>query len=144
MTIRVASALIFQPQSGRALFTLRPDNVIRPSVWELPGGKAEPGETERDCLVREIREELGVPIEVGELVSVARFWWDEAVLLMLYHCRLVSGIPQPLASQEIRWMDVKYVRQYMPSLPAYYSWYPDIHNFITNTQQAFLKESTDA
>jgi 8-oxo-dGTP diphosphatase len=75
--------------------------------WELAGGKVEPGESEHDALVREIREELGVGITVG-----ARLGGDWALMpgyvLRVYRADIVAGepVPQPLEDHdEIRWLE---------------------------------------
>jgi 8-oxo-dGTP diphosphatase len=54
-------------------------------LWEFPGGKREPGETFEQCLVREIREELGVEISVGKLFeSVTHAYPEKTVHLGFY------------------------------------------------------------
>ena len=62
--VRVAAALIWK---GDEFFICRrPANKARALMWEFPGGKAEPGETLSDALVRECAEELGATVEVKE------------------------------------------------------------------------------
>ena len=60
--VRVAAALVW---NGDEFFICRrPANKARALMWEFPGGKAEPGETLGDALVRECAEELGATVEV--------------------------------------------------------------------------------
>ena len=65
MSIVVAAAI---ERDGRYLAARRTRPTDVAGLWEFPGGKVEPGETEEEALVREIREELGVEIAVGERI----------------------------------------------------------------------------
>jgi 8-oxo-dGTP diphosphatase len=72
--------------------------------WEFPGGKCEPGESHTACLVREILEELGCGVTVGEeLLAVAHEYSDRTVELHFFRCDL-TGEPKPLLGQEVRWV----------------------------------------
>ncbi len=73
-------------------------------MWEFPGGKREPGETFKQCLVREIREELGVTIAVGRLFeSITHAYPEKTVRLKFFVCRLLAGKPQPLGCEALKW-----------------------------------------
>ncbi len=74
-------------------------------MWEFPGGKREPGETFVQCLIRELREELGVEVDVGELFeSVTHAYVDKTVHLKFFLCRLSAGEPQPLDCAALKWV----------------------------------------
>ncbi|HWU23973.1 MAG TPA: (deoxy)nucleoside triphosphate pyrophosphohydrolase [Nocardioides sp.] len=74
-------------------------------MWEFPGGKIEPGESPHEALVREIEEELGCTVTVGELVTTTTHVYDAGVLtLTTYYCELVSGTPELTEHSELAWL----------------------------------------
>ncbi|WP_373995710.1 NUDIX domain-containing protein [Streptomyces sp. NP160] len=117
----VGAALVDDLAAPRRLLAARRS---RPSAlaggWELPGGKVEPGEQPTEALRRELREELGVEVELGDElvphpgegsggpyagdgvwplpgVGVLRVWW----------ARVASGEPHPLEDHDaLRWLDL--------------------------------------
>ena len=101
--VEVSAALIFR--DGKLLITQRHTESHLGGLWEFPGGKREAGETFEQCLVREIREELGVEISVGELFeSVTHAYPEKTVHLKFFICRLLGGEPQPLGCQALKWI----------------------------------------
>lgn len=102
--IRVVAALIPDPAApGRYLVQQRLPNASRANLWEFPGGKVEPGETDAQALERECREELDVRLAVGErLWGTVHEYADLVVALELYGARLVEGSPKPLGAQALR------------------------------------------
>jgi|SRR5450631_2301832 len=71
--------------------------------WELPGGKVEPGEHPQDALLREIREELGVEIELGALVQgpVSGAWpLGQRYVMQVWLARIIQGVPRPLQDHD--------------------------------------------
>ena len=107
MTLRrvlVVAAVV--ERGGKVLVSLRHPKGERASLWEFPGGKVEPGEGERAALARELREELGIRAQVGELYArVEHEYPDVVVELALYRCLLREGDePQPLQAEAVRWV----------------------------------------
>jgi mutator protein MutT len=101
--IEVSAALIFR--SGKLLITQRQAKSHLGGLWEFPGGKREAGETFEQCLVREIREELGVEIAAGELFEeVTHAYPEKSVHVKFFVCRLLSGEPQPLDCAAVKWV----------------------------------------
>lgn len=110
-TIQVAAALI--QQGDRYLIAQRLESAPLGGFWEFPGGKCGPGEWYEDCVRRELREELGVEVEVMGLYRVVEHTYpDQTVLLHFYRCRITSGEPRPLGCQQIRWAKLKELDQY--------------------------------
>ncbi len=77
-------------------------------LWEFPGGKVDAGETPEAALARELHEELGITVRVGEILTSIVEWTDGAVSIRLrgYFCEILEGSPHPHEHEEIRWCDV--------------------------------------
>ena len=101
MTVVVAAAI---ECDGRYLVARRTRPADVAGRWEFPGGKVERGETGEQALIREIREELGVEIAVGERVP-GEWPLHSDLVLHLYRATLADGEPLPLERHdEIRWV----------------------------------------
>lgn len=101
--IEVSAALIFR--NRELLITQRHANSHLGGRWEFPGGKREPGESWEECLAREIREELGSEISVGELFDeVSHDYPEKSVHLKFFICELISGEPQPIDCAAVKWI----------------------------------------
>lgn len=110
-SIHVTAAVL--AKAGKYLITQRPEGSHLAGMWEFPGGKKEAGESLEMCLEREIREELGVDIRVGRPILTVRHEYDRMrVTLHFFRCTHVSGSPQALNGQEIRWVHPAELRKY--------------------------------
>jgi A/G-specific adenine glycosylase len=108
----IGVAVIHNPQ-GEILIDRRNESGLLGGLWEFPGGKLEAGETIPACIEREIREELAIEIEVGEhLITLDHAYSHFRVTLNVHYCRHLSGEPQPLESQEVRWVAIADLDQY--------------------------------
>jgi 8-oxo-dGTP diphosphatase len=101
----VACALV--DKDGRVLIAQRPPGKALSGLWEFPGGKLQPGEGPETCLIRELREELGITVEAACLapLSFASYAYEKFHLLMpLFICRKWQGIAMPLEGQRLAWV----------------------------------------
>lgn len=107
----VACALI--RHRGRLLIARRRADQHPPLQWEFPGGKVEPGESEAACLIREIREELGMDIRpLRRLTPVVHDYGDKQIQLIPYECEWTGGEPEAREHAEIRWIRPEEVWDY--------------------------------
>ena len=89
----------------RFLICQRPAHKARGLLWEFAGGKVEKGETGEQALKRELREELGIDVEVQEQVADVTYAYPElTVHLTLYGAAIASGTPQLLEHNDLRWI----------------------------------------
>ena len=92
-------------RAGQILIARRPSSGLLGGMWEFPGGKVEPGETLAAGLQREIREELGASVAVGDPFGIYQHGYTHfKVTLHAFCCRLLDGEPQALHASEIRWV----------------------------------------
>jgi mutator protein MutT len=109
--IDVSAALIFD--KGRLLITRRRAGSHLGGLWEFPGGKREPNESFEQCLIREIREELGMKIAVGDLFEVITHAYEErTVRLKFFVCEWIGGEPQTLGCESFEWVARDALRKY--------------------------------
>jgi len=100
--VAVTCALL--AREGRLLVAQRPPDKQLALKWEFPGGKIEAGESGPAALARELREELGIDVEVGrELPPVTHDYGTARILLRSFLCRLRAGEPHPLEHIAVRW-----------------------------------------
>jgi A/G-specific adenine glycosylase len=91
---QVAAAVL--ERNGAYLITQRPLNGLLGGLWEFPGGKQEPGETLPQCLERELWEELGVNVRVGEALNTYRHAYTHfRVTVHSFRCHWQAGSPEP-------------------------------------------------
>lgn len=103
---QVVVAAMVEGEDGRILIAERPVGKFMAGWWEFPGGKVEFGEAPEAALAREVREELGIEIEVGDpfhAVNVSRTE-TTAVFVVFYWCRWTGGELQLLDAGDVAWV----------------------------------------
>lgn len=105
-TVDVVGAVIVN-EAGEVLCALRSQAMSLAGHWEFPGGKIEPGEAPEAALRREIQEELGCDIQVGEFVAECTYDYPNVrVRLLTYLARITSGETRPAEHEVIEWKAV--------------------------------------
>jgi mutator protein MutT len=111
IVIEVAAGLVFH--KGQLLITQRYPAAHLGGLWEFPGGKRNPGEDFTDCLKRELREELGIEIAVGELIeTITHAYPEKTVLLKFFRCQWTEGEPQKLGCPDFCWVTREQLHDY--------------------------------
>lgn len=105
-TIRVAAAVICDSFENKTkVFATAKGYGDFKGQWEFPGGKIEPGETSKEALVREIREELNVEIMVGDLIDKIEYDYPNFHLSMeCFWCVVVNGEIVLKEAEAARWL----------------------------------------
>lgn len=100
---QVAAAVI--EEDGKILICRRGAGGSCAFLWEFPGGKLEPGETARECVIRECREELGVDISVDDILAEAPYRYPEReVALTFFKAQIRHGEPVMHLHIDCRWV----------------------------------------
>lgn len=110
-SIEVSAGLVFR--DGKLLITQRHAGAHLGGLWEFPGGKREANESSEQCLVRELQEELGIEVEVGEILeSFTHAYPEKTVVLKFFRCHLKQHEPHPLGCLDLKWVTAAELRHY--------------------------------
>jgi 8-oxo-dGTP diphosphatase len=118
LTLVVACALI--DPDGRVLVAQRPPGKAMAGLWEFPGGKIETGERPEDCLIRELKEELGIDVKqecLAPLTFASHAYAEFHLMMPLYICRRWQGMVASREGQALKWVYPTRLRDY-PMPPA--------------------------
>jgi A/G-specific adenine glycosylase len=101
---RIVGAAVVR-RAGRVLIARRPEGKLLGGMWEFPGGKRERGESLVVCVQREVKEELGIRVAVGEELGVFTHAYTHfRVTVHAYACSLQRGQPVAREHTAIRWV----------------------------------------
>jgi len=103
---KVTAAII--KDENRLLIAKRHSKDPLGGKWEFPGGKIEPGETPKECLVREIKEELGVEVKIGHFYDENVYSsQDHHIHLLFYWAEVIKGEVIPVVHDDLKWTTIE-------------------------------------
>jgi A/G-specific adenine glycosylase len=98
-------------EDNRVLVARRPEDAMLGGLWEFPGGKCETGESLPEALQRELKEEMGINIDVGEEIVVIKHAYTHfRITLHAFYSHLVSGSPSCIQCAEFKWATIGEIR----------------------------------
>jgi 8-oxo-dGTP diphosphatase len=109
-TLVVTAALI--TEGGCIVVAQRKEGDEWGLYWEFPGGTLEEDEGPHECIKRELREELGIGVEIGNIQQVTFKHYERFnILLLAYQCRIRRGTPTAIGCREVRWVDKEELKE---------------------------------
>ncbi|MEO6365785.1 MAG: Nudix family hydrolase, partial [Luteimonas sp.] len=109
---------VIRDARGRILLARRTSGRDLAGLWEFPGGKCEPDETPEQALARELHEELGIAVDIGEpLISVPQQYPRKRLCLDVRHIAAWRGIARGVEGQALAWVPLQKLTTY-PMPPA--------------------------
>jgi len=109
----LVGAGVITNRRGEVLVAQRKTDAMLGGLWEFPGGKQESGETIQQCIVREIREELGVNVTIEDFLLTVKHAYSHFTMEMhAYRARIASGRPRPIECAAYAWVKIPNLREY--------------------------------
>ena len=110
--IIVVAAVVFEDEKILCVQRAENSREYISLKWEFPGGKVEEGEQFEEALVREIREELSVDIEISEFfMTVEHTYSDFHLVMHVYRCHLTKGEVILNEHADLKWLKVEELDQ---------------------------------
>jgi A/G-specific adenine glycosylase len=107
----IAAGVIYR--RGKILIQQRLNRGLLGGLWEFPGGKVEAGESLQECVAREVREEVGIDVRVGEkIIAVHHAYSHFSIALHAFRCEYVSGRVTLASAQKFKWVAPRELEQY--------------------------------
>jgi A/G-specific adenine glycosylase len=109
----VGAAVILNGRNQIMIAQRRPEGGMLAGLWEFPGGKIQEGETMPQCIARELKEEMGLTLEVGpELTVVHHAYTHFTIALHAHFARILSGRPRHIECAGHAWTTLDRIDQY--------------------------------
>lgn len=114
--VKVSAGVIID--KDKVLITRRAPKESFAGGWEFPGGKIEVNETQQECLIRELKEELNIEVSVGEFCSeVIHDYGTIRINLIAYYCTIINGEISITVHDKFKWIKINDLLKY-DLLPA--------------------------
>ena len=127
--IEVVAGVIFD--GNKVLATQRGYGKYE-GYWEFPGGKIEEGETHKQALARELKEELEVEVEVGEIMTTINYNYPDFQLVMYcYKTKIIGGEIKLLEHKDYCFVDANHI-MLLDWLPADLGFVKELKEYLTN------------
>lgn len=98
-------AAVIQNEDGKVLIAQRNLKKAQGGLWEFPGGKIETSETKEEAIVREIKEEMDLDIEAGDVIDQKIFNYPEKdINLIAINCKQVHGAIRLNEHEDAKWV----------------------------------------
>lgn len=108
---QIAVGVIYK--GGKILIARRHPRALLGGLWEFPGGKRERTESLKQCVIREVREELGIEVAPEERIAVVEHAYSHfTITLHAYRCRFLRGTPRALGCAAFRWVSPQGLSRY--------------------------------
>ncbi len=109
--LQVTCAII--QKGNEVLICQRSDKMLLPLKWEFPGGKIEEGESKKECLKREIKEELNLEIDIKQALEEVKYEYIEfSICLYPFLCNITSGKLDPTEHAQVKWECIDNLMEY--------------------------------
>ena len=112
----IAAGVIYKhgrSKGDKVLIQQRLSEGLLGGLWEFPGGKVEADESLENCVAREVREELGIEIRVGEkIIAVEHAYSHFSITLHAFRCEFVAGRVKLSSAQKFKWVRPRELERY--------------------------------
>lgn len=107
----IAVGIVFK--DNKVLIDKRKPEGLLGGLWEFPGGKKKKSETLKQAVTREVREEVGIEVNVGHRLMIVRHAYSHfKIVLHAYLCEYKSGTAVPLGCDAVKWVTVRQLPRY--------------------------------
>ena len=107
----VAVGIVYK--QNKLLITKRPTNILLGGLWEFPGGKIKKGETIKECIKRELYEEVGIQVEPMRYITTIKHQYSHfTVTIGAYLCEHLHGKPKPIECVDFKWINYNQIKEF--------------------------------
>jgi len=132
MNFRIAAKSFIVDNDKLLILKRRPNDVQKPSIWEIPGGRLELGEDPKEGLIREAKEETNLDIKIKSPLNVKHFTRDDGqtITMLIFLCQaLINEIKLSEEHTEFEWINLEKAKD---KLGSFFHEDVDVYHKLTN------------